>query len=110
MADYMRDHPQLPLLTVEQCLAVFALAGISFYRLAVLTGISRQSIYLWRRGRAPLSHTLERVNTLAWKALVGLKDKRLPLPSRQSLARSLQIFEDISLVGATADLLPADLK
>jgi hypothetical protein len=110
----LRDHPHLPLLSMTQCLAVFNKAGITFNRLATLSGYSRMAVYLWRKGdRKPLSHALDRVSTLAYKALGCLRAKTLPVPpglreSAVRLERTRAALDAINLTGTPAeDLLPA---
>lgn len=103
----LRDNPHLPLLTLEQCLAVFGKAKIGFSRLALLAGVSRMSVYLWRRGRTPHAFAQDRVSTLAYKALVGVRSKVLPLPARCKFEQLQATLDGIDLAGMTAEqLLP----
>jgi hypothetical protein len=105
----LRDYPHLPLLTFEQSFAVFKLAKISFNMLSPLVGYSRMSIYLWRKGRNPHPIAADRVSTLAYKALAGLRAKSLPMPKRATLEQMLAALDAVDLSTMTAEqLLPAN--
>lgn len=103
----LRDFPHLPLLSFEQSMSVFKLAGISFNMLSSLLGISRQSVYLWRRGRNPQPLAAERVSTLAYRALACLRDKTLPMGKRPKIAAVQAALEAVDLHNRKAEeLLP----
>lgn len=109
----LRDYPHLPLLTFEQCMAVFKLANISFNMLSSAPGkpgllpISRQSVYFWRRGRTPHPLAHDHVSTLAYRALACLRDKTLPMGKRAKLEAIQAAMAAIDLnQRRAADLLP----
>lgn len=103
----LRDYPHLPVLSFEQCMAVFTLAKISFNMLSTLLGLSRQSVYLWRKGRNPHSLNLDRVSTLAYKALACIRDKTLPKGKRAKLEVVQAALDAVNLADRKAeDLLP----
>ena len=111
----LRDYPHLPLLTFEQCMAVFKHAGISFNMLSTgahsrgLLPYSRQSVYLWRKGRNPHPVALDAVSTLAYKALACLRDRTLPKGKRPKLAVVQEALDAINLNERQAQtLLPKD--
>lgn len=103
----LREYPHLPLLTFEQCMAIFKLAKISFNMLSNLLGLSRQSVYLWRKGRNPHELNHDRVSTLAYKALACVRDKTLPQGARAKLSVIQGALDAINLNDRKAeDLLP----
>lgn len=111
MGTNLREYPHLPLLTFEQCMAVFRLAKISFNMLATLLGLSRQSVYLWRKGRNPHELNLDRVSTLAYRALACLRDRTLPQGKRAKIASVQAALDAIALNDRTAsELLPANWR
>lgn len=113
----LRDYPHLPLLSIEQCLAVFKLAKISFNMLSSsvdspgLLPFSRQSVYLWRKGRNPHPLAVDQVSTLAYRALACLRDKTLPQGKRARMEVVKAALDAITLSARTADeLLPPAWK
>lgn len=113
----LRDYPHLPLLTIEQCLAVFELAKISFNMLSTsadspgLLPFSRQSLYLWRKGRNPHPLAIDQVSTLAYRALACLRDKTLPRGKRPRIDVVKSALDAINLSARTAEqLLPPAWK
>lgn len=109
----LRDYPHLPLLTFEQCFAVFKLAGISFNMLSTahpdggLLPFSRQSIYLWRKGRNPHPLAIDQVSTLAYRALACARDKSLPVGKRPRITVVRDRLAQVNLAERTVDqLLP----
>lgn len=107
MGTTLREYPHLPLLTFEQCMAVFKLAKISFNMLSALLGLSRQSVYLWRKGRNPHELNLDRVSTLAYRALACLRDRTLPQGKRAKITAVQAALDAINLNARTAqELLP----
>lgn len=97
----MREHPHLPTLTIEDCLAAFAKAGVNFNQLAKLTGFSRMAVYWWRSGRSPLPHSLDRVSTLAHKALAAVDQGHLPLPRGAKIEQVRAVFDSIELTAVS---------
>jgi DNA-binding XRE family transcriptional regulator len=69
----------LPIIPLDKCLAVFERAKIGQGQAAALIGVSRMSLYLWRKGRKPHSFVHERVSTLAHAVVQAIKAQRLPL-------------------------------
>jgi hypothetical protein len=107
MGTTLREYPHLPLLTFEQCMAVFKLAKISFNMLSALLGLSRQSVYLWRKGRSPHELNLDRVSTLAYRALACLRDRTLPQGKRAKIEVVRGALDAIDLKARQPqDLLP----
>jgi hypothetical protein len=102
MTTTLRDHPHLSILPMSACFDLFEQARINFNQLEKLTGYSRMSLYLWRRGdRQPRFDARERVSKLAHKAKAGLGQGVLPLPPRCSVERVLATFDRIELPEAT---------
>lgn len=107
MAQTLRDHPHLPLLDFDKAMAVFQHAGIGPRRLALLSGYSRQALYLWRKEqRRPLPHAVDRVNALAYKALALLRQRRLPAQGRPSMQQLTAEFDSVNLTEITPEILP----
>lgn len=103
----LREFPHLPVLTFEQAMSVFKATKISFNMLADLLGFSRQSLYLWRKGRNPHPLALDRVSTLAYRALACLRDKTLPMGKRPKIEAVQAVLNAVNLAERKAeDLLP----
>lgn len=100
MKTMMRDYPHLPLLSIARCFAVFDKAKLGDTMLAELTGLSRMSFYLWRRGRKPNKLAIEVVSTLAYRVLANLKAGR----------HATCDLAHISLADLDDSLLPANWK
>ena len=111
----LREYPHLPLLSFEQCMSIFSAAKISFNMLSTtgdshgLLLYSRQSLYLWRKGRTPHPLAADQVSTLAYKVLACLRDHTLPLGKRAKLEKVQAALAAINLAERQAtDLLPKD--
>lgn len=109
----LRDYPHLPVLSIEQCLSVFQHARISFNMLSTtadspgLLQFSRQSLYLWRKGRNPHPLAIDQVSTLAYKALACLRDKTLPKGKRPKIETVKAALDAVDLSARTVEeLLP----
>lgn len=112
MPQHLRDHPHLPMLELEWCLSVFVTAKISFNMLATtgekrgLMDFSRQSLYLWRKGRNPHATAMDQVNVLAYKALACLRDGTMPLKGKPHIDTVRAKLDAIDLSTRTVELLP----
>ena len=76
----MRNAPHLPLLSMDQCVAVFKEVGVPKAVLARLSGFARMQVFRWFTGRSvrPLRVTLEYVSELAWKMIRAEQAGRIP--------------------------------
>lgn len=77
---HLRNAPQLPLLTMGQCVLVFKDVGIPKAILARLAGFTRMQVFRWYTGQTaqPLRVTLEYVSELAYKFLRAQRAGKIP--------------------------------
>jgi len=83
----MKGAPQLPLMTMPQCVAVFKEVGIPSGVLARISGFARMQVFRWLtlRTTKPLPVTLEYVNELAYKMMRAERASRIPPASCHKL-------------------------
>ena len=79
MTETLREYPNLPLLTMAQCVATYKIAGLGAATLASLTGMSRVSTTRWLKGSDVKANnaTLNTANALTYKVLRAIRHKKL---------------------------------
>lgn len=91
---------ELPQLSLSKCFAVFDKAKMGNGVVAELAGVSRMSVYLWRRGgRKPLSFLHDAVSTLAYVVFAALKAGKLPLPKSAQIEQYRAVLDPIRAAG-----------
>ena len=89
------DFPNLPVLPMDKCFAVFKHAKIPILQVSNLSGFTRAALYKWMHNKSePLPHSQDRVSVLAYRTLRSLKAGMLPLPDRGTTDRILGILTD----------------
>lgn len=110
----LMDYPQLPLLSMQQCVSVFKAAKFGPMLIANWTGFSRVAVSRWLNGNDAniKNSTLEVVSTLAYKVLRALKHKHYPLQKQRLVSddvfhalRDMAYEKPLSAYSAE-DLLP----
>jgi len=83
----LREYPNLPVLSLQQCTLVFNAAKFGPSLVASWTGHSRVAVSRWMNGHADNAKntTLESVSTLAYKVLRALKHKHYPLQKQRNV-------------------------
>lgn len=105
----LTDYPQLPLLPLDKCFAIFTQAKIPTNMLGKLIGVTRMTIYKWRAGKAvPHLFSQERVSILAYKTLRAIRNRSAPFNSAASLDHINTCLDDPSLK-SLFDYQPEDL-
>lgn len=73
------EYPNLPMLPMEKCFAVFKAANIPAGKMDKLSGFTRMALYKWQHNKAEaLPHSQDRISVLAYKALRAMKDGKAP--------------------------------
>lgn len=85
MTRKMQSYPNLPLLSLRQCMEVFSAVGLSPTVLASLSGFTRMQVWRWRKniGNAPHTSTQELVSALAYKVLRAARAGNVPKTTKQ---------------------------
>ena len=105
----MIEYPNLPLLSLDRCFAIFKLAHISTNQVAKLSNFTRMGIYKWRTNKAePLPYSQERISTLAYKVLRAIKAKTAPFNTNTTIAHITACLNDPK-AKPLADCQPEDL-
>lgn len=108
----MRAYPNLPLLSIEQCLQVFGAVGLPNPVLARLSGFSRMQFYRWRNGESkkPHSSSIELVSALAYKVLRAVKAGQSPKKdAKNPLKAWADAINDDAYPVSLLDMDPHDL-
>lgn len=112
---HLTEYPNLPILPIDVCFAIFARANISVGKLSKISGFSRMGLYKWRESTAtPLSHNRERVSLLAYRVLRATLCGKAPFTPSASVDDILSILINNLSAKALCDytaeeLLTADL-
>lgn len=104
------EYPQLPLLPLEKCFAVFARAGITPTQLPKLSGFTRMALYKWREKKVDARfHSQDRVSVLAYKTLRAIKHKTAPFKPGADIDYILQCLNDNAESKPLSDYQPEEL-